>query len=136
MTKQKKPTPTGGREKINREDVESPSSREELALTSESMAETQEKRGELQSEEMRQIREKLEKTDLDDALKNQAAAKAETIKALAEEKKIKELLILAKTKGVIYAVHVAKKMDDHYILDLLHDMLAKEGYYKNFLKKV
>ena len=38
----------------------------------------------------------------------------------------------AKSKGVVYAVNVAKKMDDPFVLDKLHDNLAKEGYYKSF----
>lgn len=82
----------------------------------------------------KELRREIEKMDLDDSLKQQAQIQAQKIKNLGEEEKIKSLLKIAKLKGVIYSVNVAKKMDDPYILDTLHDILAKEGYYKKFLK--
>lgn len=84
--------------------------------------------------EIQKLREKIEKTDLDDRLKTQAAAQAQSIKSLQDSKKIKKLLEIAKNKGIVYAVNVAKKVNDPYILDTLHDALANKGYYKEFLK--
>jgi|SRR3989344_705163 len=101
----------------------------------ETQKETREKVEEISEEEVQKLREAIEKTDIDDSLKTQASQQAQSIKALDEEKKIKKLLALAGTKGVIYAVSVAQKMDDPYLLDRLHDMLVKEGYYKKYQKK-
>lgn len=82
----------------------------------------------------RQLREKIENIELADHVKQQASAQANAITSLSEEEKMKSLLKAAKQKGVVYAVALAKKMNDPYILDMLHDALAKEGHYKEFLK--
>ena len=69
--------------------------------------------------------------NLDDNLEKQVQSHVNDLNALEEENKLKKLLEIAELKGVIFAVNVAKKMDDPYMLDILHDSLAKEGYYKN-----
>lgn len=45
-----------------------------------------------------------------------------------EESKIQKLLDLAGTKGVVYAVKVARKLDDYYALDVMRDTLADKLY--------
>ena len=85
-----------------------------------------------QAEDIKALRQEIEKTDIDDSLKLQAQTQAQDMAGLDEEKKIKKLLELANAKGIIYAVAVAKKMDDPYVLDKLHDTMAAEGLYKNF----
>lgn len=80
------------------------------------------------------LRQKIENIDLDDSLRQQVSAQANSAVSLSEEEKMKVLLEVAKKKGVVYAVNMAKKMNDPYILDALHDILAKEGHYKDFLK--
>ncbi len=84
--------------------------------------------------EQKRVREEIENRDLDDSLKLQASSSAKNVQSLDDKKKIAHLLEIAKSKGVIFAVAVAKKMNDPYILDSFHDLLAKEGYYKEFLK--
>lgn len=49
-----------------------------------------------------------------------------------QEGQIKLLLETAKKKGVVEAVAAAKKINDPYLLDIFHDVLAKEGLYKKF----
>ncbi len=93
-----------------------------------------EKKSESEKTQMQELRKEVESMDLDDRLKKQAATQAQGIKSLKDEEKIKNLLEIAKKKGVIYAVHVAKQMNDPYILDALHDVLAEKGYYKKFIK--
>ena len=82
----------------------------------------------------KELREKIEGMTLDPNLTYQSKAVAKTIKPLKSSQKLEKLFSIAKKKGVIYAIHVAKKIDDPYILDAFHDLLAKEGYYKNFTK--
>lgn len=48
--------------------------------------------------------------------------------ALDEEGKIQKILDLAETKGVVYAVKVARTLDDYYALDQVHDALADRLY--------
>ncbi|MDD5750760.1 MAG: hypothetical protein PHU56_03940 [Candidatus Pacebacteria bacterium] len=43
-----------------------------------------------------------------------------------EGRKIEHLLNLAQTKGVDFAIEVAKKTDDACLLDLLHDKLVEQ----------
>ena len=96
--------------------------------------ESAEKKETPERDDFQQLKDSVEKMDLSDDLKKQANVTAQSIKSLDLEKKMKQLLELAKQKGVIYAVHVAKNMDDPYVLDMLHDMLAQDGLYKSFLK--
>lgn len=88
----------------------------------------------LSPEETEKLREKIEKTDLSDMLKIQARGQADDIKSLDDKKKVEKLFQIAKKKGVIYAIHIAKKMNNPYVLDTLHDILAKEGHYKEFIR--
>lgn len=54
---------------------------------------------------------------------------AQTISTIVdEESKIQKLLDLASTKGVVYAVKVARKLDDYYALDVMRDTLADKLY--------
>ena len=72
--------------------------------------------------------------ELDEKLKAEAKTKAEKIEFLGEKQKIEHLLEIAREKGVVFAIQVAKKMNDPYLLDIFHDVLAQEGYYKKFTK--
>lgn len=81
-----------------------------------------------------EIRQEIEKMELDDKSKDEAKKKAEKIEFLGEKEKIEHLLDIAKHKGVVFAIQVAKKTNDPYILDILHDILSREGFYKGFSK--
>ncbi len=80
------------------------------------------------------LRKEIEMMELDDKLKEEAKKKAQKIEFLGEKEKIEHLLQLAREKGVIFSVRTAKEMKDAYLLDILHDVLAKEGYYQKFIK--
>lgn len=80
------------------------------------------------------LRQQLEKIDADDSLKTSTQSNAQDLKSLQDKEKIEKLLKIAKDKGVIFAISVAKKMNDPFVLDALHDLLVKEGLYKSFLK--
>ena len=54
---------------------------------------------------------------------------ATAVGALEEaEKKVHTLVELAQVKGVAHAVRVAKRMNDLYVLDTMHDELADKLY--------
>lgn len=52
----------------------------------------------------------------------------------AAEQKVHKLIELAQVKGVAHAVRVAKRMNDLYVLDTMHDELA-DKLYEGLLSK-
>lgn len=92
---------------------------------------------ELLTEEEKVIREELEREieimKLSPQLQDDAQKKAQQIKDLDVKGKLKQLLVLAEEKGVGFAVEVAKNMKDPATLDTLHDILAKDGFYKKLM---
>lgn len=88
----------------------------------------------LSQEQVNELRKKIETMDLGDDVRQRAKTQSHQIESLKEEEKIKNLLKITKEKGVVYAVTVAKNMNDPYILDTFHDRLIEEGYYNEFLK--
>lgn len=82
-----------------------------------------------------ELRREIELMQVNPDLEKQASEKANRIQFLAEDDKLQNLLRLAKEKGIVFAIKVAKSMNEPYLLDIFHDMLAKEGYYKNFKKE-
>jgi len=81
-----------------------------------------------------ELRREIEMMKLDDNTKNEAEKKAKKIEFLGEKEKVEHLLQIAREKGPVFAVQVAVKMNEPYLLDILHDTLAQEGYYKDFTK--
>jgi len=81
-----------------------------------------------------ELRREIEMMKIDDKLKDEAKKKAQKIEFLGEKEKIEHLLELAREKGIVFAVNVAREMKDPYLLDIFHDILAREGYYKDFTK--
>ncbi len=61
--------------------------------------------------------------------------KEEDQKKLKVKNKIKLLLALGEKKGLQHSIKEAKKENDPFLLDLYHDVLAKDGAYKKFFKK-
>jgi len=84
------------------------------------------------------IREQLEsevaKMKLSPQLQDEAQQKAQQIKDLDKKGQIMRLFQIAEEKGLTFAVEVAKDMKDPYLLDIFHDLLAREGLYKKFEK--
>jgi hypothetical protein len=81
-----------------------------------------------------ELRREIELMDVDENLKKESEQKAKKISFLGEEEKIEHLLKLAREKGIVFAIKTAKEMKEPYILDVLHDVLAREGFYKDFKK--
>lgn len=82
-----------------------------------------------------ELKREIEMMQVDENLKKQAEITAAKIQVLADDQKLKKLLEIARESGVLAAVKTAKAMNDPFLLDTLHDILAKEGYYHNFVKK-
>lgn len=81
-----------------------------------------------------EIRREIDLMNLDEKLKKEAEQKANKISYLGEEEKIEHLMKLAKERGVVFSLKVAKNMNDPFVLDIFHDTLIREGLWKNFEK--
>jgi hypothetical protein len=67
-----------------------------------------------------------------DAIKSDADAVYQKTDA---ESQIQHLVDLATTKGVIYAVKVARRLEDNYVLDMFHDKLLVDEFHDALLEK-
>lgn len=76
-----------------------------------------------------ELKREIEMMELEEKLKPEAEKAREKIEFLGEKDKIEHLLEIAREKGLVFAIQVAKKMNEPYLLDLLHDTLAQEGFY-------
>ena len=78
------------------------------------------------------LEKKVEETELPPEVQQQVVSQAAQIQsgALNEEAKVKRLVDMAQTKGVIFALKAAKEIGDDYILDMFHDALVKDKLYK------
>jgi len=94
---------------------------------------------EIFGEKERVLRDKIEKERAiaDLHAKDQTSVKQNVnqAKTLDSSGKLKYLMDLASEKGVFYAVEIAKKLNDPYVLDVFHDNLASNEQYKNFFDK-
>ncbi len=81
-----------------------------------------------------QLRKEIEIMELSPELREEAKKASQKIGFLGEAEKLSHLLEIAQDKGVVYAVRVAKNMNEPYILDKLHDIFIENDYYKKFLK--
>ncbi len=61
--------------------------------------------------------------------------KREEEKKIIVKNKIKLLLAIGEVKGLEYAIKEARKENDPFLLDVFHDVLAKDSAFKKFLKK-
>ena len=107
----------------------------------EEIVETQQENKELHKKdfEKRLIKEKLgeelEKLEEDsENFEEEIEKEKQQIETLEKEGKLSRLLSVAQEKGAPFAVEIAKKMDDHYILDALHDLLVRKGFDEESLK--
>lgn len=95
---------------------------------------------ELLKEEEKRLKEQLLRVINFEAIsfpdKSEQIKEEELNKVLAgnEITKIKKLLEIASAKGLYYATELCKRAKDPFLLDLFHDILAKDGFYKYFLK--
>lgn len=87
------------------------------------------------AEKARREFEKARKDERELTAKEKGEAKEEKINIakLDPKGKIDRLLYLAREKGLFFAVRVARDCDDPYILDSLHDILARDENYKKLL---
>jgi hypothetical protein len=85
-----------------------------------------------EEEEKARLKKELEKfSPLGEKEESNASDEAEALKEKEIKDKIRHLLLLAQDKGILYALKIAEKTNDPLLIDLFHDILIKEGIYKN-----
>lgn len=95
----------------------------------------QEVKGERVSEQYSKILSQVQPGSTSATDDDEVEQDANTIGAVEEaEKKVHTLVELAQVKGVAHAVRVAKRMNDLYVLDTMHDELA-DKLYEGLLSK-
>jgi len=80
------------------------------------------------------LRREIELMKINPELQDEARKKAQQIKELDVQGKIKNLLLAAEQEGVAFAVKIAEGLKDPYLLDVFHDILARDGLFKRFKK--
>lgn len=117
-------------EKISAKEQEAPVNPEKILETVGKKELTKEETDAIKEE----LRREIEAMDKDPALKKEAEDKARKIGSLAIDEIIANLLEITQQRNVVFAFNVAYKMNDPYILDTFRDLLAREGYFKKFMK--
>lgn len=94
-------------------------------------------RKELSEEETREREElikKIKEKELELSSQKRIAIlkEGEKIKKQTVQRQIDYLLFLVQQYGLTFAINAAKATNDPFLIDLFHDILAKEGLYKKF----
>ena len=78
--------------------------------------------------EEKKINESLKTKPIDNSFQKTNKKQAVSISGIQRQRQVKMLTDLAMERGVHYAISVAKKMENAYVLDELHDTLVDELY--------
>lgn len=75
------------------------------------------------------VSEKIQATQLSQT-NQQVVQKVQELQKQPKERQIQTLTEMAFEKGVVYAVEIAKNLDNPYLLDEFHDVLVDQLYNK------
>lgn len=124
------------KEKLKSEDVGGSSFEEEVDVFKIEKETPLEKSGAEKDDAYMQIMAKLGDEDQSGSLSDDVPTDAHSASSLTDaESQISHLVDLAMTKGVIYAVKVARHMEDNYILDTFHDKLMADELHDALVEK-
>jgi len=83
----------------------------------------------------KELKREIELMKIDPELEKEAENKSKEIEFLGEKDKIEYILQVAREReDPVLAIKLAVKTKDAFILDIVHDTLAKEGFYRKFMK--
>jgi len=85
----------------------------------------------------REILSKIEEKEKEKEEKKEIKKKEEKIKQSFFEdeeiiQEIRDLLLIAKKKGILASIQAARERKNPLLLDLYHDFLAQRGFFKKF----
>lgn len=123
-------------EELERFKKETVQEEEKMAIIEEKKEIGKEKEKLIEKEKQIASEEKIKPTVIPFPVIEDKKIKEEVKELISKEKpdQIKKLVSLAFTKGLNYSFEVAKKLNDPYILDELHDILVDE-LYEQLIKK-
>ncbi|MCD6270717.1 hypothetical protein J7J23_03010 [bacterium] len=87
-----------------------------------------------EKKEKENLREKFENVKVSPEQVDEIRKEAEEIAKQQVKEKIVSLLKLAKEKGLALAIKTARETGDEYLIDVFHDILAKDGLFKEFIE--
>jgi len=88
---------------------------------------------ESEKQEKEKIREEIKKVSFPQA-DEEVKKEVKSLEGKALPGKIDRLFELASEKGLFFALKIAESTGDGYLIDIFHDLLAKDGIYKKFIK--
>jgi len=100
---------------------------------SEGRRETKEFLSSQEEQRKEQIKKELEELEISSELKQEIEKVSSKFSGLADEKKISYLVEVAFEKGPCFAFALARKYGDYFLIDLLHDILAKDNLYERLI---
>ncbi|MCD6232830.1 hypothetical protein J7J81_00385 [bacterium] len=83
----------------------------------------------------KELEEKIAKMEIPPTEIEKARKEIEKMQRKTVEGKIKHLLQIAATKGLSLAIATANATGDPFLIDTFHDILSKNGLFKEYLKK-
>ncbi|MFA5386243.1 MAG: hypothetical protein WC297_01000 [Candidatus Paceibacterota bacterium] len=89
---------------------------------------------ETEKQEKEKIREEIKRVNFQQTDEEEAQKEAESLKTKALPGKIDRLFELAKDKGLFFALKIAESTGDGYLIDVFHDLLAKDSFFKKFVQ--
>jgi len=87
-----------------------------------------------EKKEKEKIEKKIEKAEFPVKEEEKLKEEAKKIEKMTLPGKVSRLFEIASEKGLFSALKIAETIGDGYLIDVFHDLLAKNGLYKKFLK--
>lgn len=117
-------------------DIEKKFAEQPSMVEVEGIEDAREKEGDKEERETREeIAAELEKVKLSPQAKAQTQKQADDMQKESEQGKVQRLLEITEEQGLVYAVEVAKKMNNHLLLDKFHDALVENKLFRKYLEK-
>ena len=87
-----------------------------------------------EKKEREKIEKKIEKVELPVKEEERLKKEAKEIEKMALPGKVSRLFEIALEEGLFSALKIAEATGDGYLIDVFHDLLAKNSFYKKFIK--
>lgn len=87
-----------------------------------------------EKQEKVKIQEEIKKVNFQQIDEEEVEKEVESLKIKPLPGKIDRLFELAKDKGLFFALKIAESTGDGYLIDVFHDLLVKDSFFKKFVK--
>lgn len=119
---------------MEKQDIKLPSIEKVKQETIESAVSLKEKKESIPpSNELKALKEYIQKMPVPQHIDDLATVHSQNLQNLSVADKVSKLVEIAFDKGPLTAVATAKKLNDAYILDALHDTLSKDELFNKLI---